>query len=102
MRQQQTKRKIAKVAFSSNDEQAVNYIIRGDDFKSLFYNIVIDAIKDNYQNDKCILFNVPNISNDVIIEKSNYQKALNESNKFFIDREDYDKCCQIRDILQKL
>jgi hypothetical protein len=99
MRQQTQKR---KVTFSSNNEQAINYIMEGDEFKHLFYNITVDAISQNYQKDQCVLFNVPNISNDVIIKKNHYQNALKEATNYFISKEDYQKCSQIRDLITKL
>jgi len=96
------KRLIPKVTFNTNEEYYILETINSDEFKSLFYNMTLESISSDYNKEKCVLFKIANTQENVLINKESYSNALQEANKFFVIKEDYEKCSQIKTLLEKL
>lgn len=99
-----SKNEIVKIQIEYNDKEDLRKIEENDDFRSFIYqkslDIITQAIED--KKDKVELFNVINLSLIVEINSSEYESVLKKIQEFYIQSEDYDKCIEIQDIINKI
>jgi hypothetical protein len=98
------KSEIIKIQIEYNDKEDLKKIEENDDFRSFIYqkslDIITQAIED--KKDKVELFNVINLSLIVEINSSEYESVLKKIQEHYIQSEDYDKCIEIQDIINKI
>lgn len=99
-----SKSEIVKIQIEYNDKEDLKKIEENDDFRSFVYqkslDIITQAIED--KKDKVELFNVINLSLIVEINSSEYESVLKKIQEHYIQSEDYDKCIEIQDIINKI
>lgn len=99
-----SKSEIVKIQIEYNDKEDLRKIEENDDFRSFIYqkslDIITQAIED--KKDKVELFNVINLSLIVEINSSEYESVLKKIQEHYIQSEDYDKCIEIQDIINKI
>jgi hypothetical protein len=99
-----SKSEIIKIQIEYNDKEDLKKIEENDDFRSFIYqkslDIITQAIED--KKDKVELFNVINLSLIVEINSSEYESVLKKIQEHYIQSEDYDKCIEIQDIINKI
>ena len=78
----------------STSEDFIDFIIEDS------YKTIKNAIKQNVE--KVELFNILNLSLIVELEKKNFKKVLNRIIKHYIRYEEYEKCNEIKNIIEKL
>jgi hypothetical protein len=78
----------------STSEDFVDFIIEDS------YKTIRDAIKQKVE--KVELFNILNLSLIVELERKNFKRVLNRIIKYYIRYEEYEKCTEIKKIMEKL
>ena len=71
-----------------------------DAFKEMFPSGVKEALKNNWKTVE--LFNIVNLSIIIKISSLYYPSALKKISNYFEDEEEYEKCAEIKNILNSL
>lgn len=84
----------------------INYSELGKipEIKNIVLNETIYAIKDGINKKKNSIFIFEIANSDLLIElkKDDWESTLKNSLEYFIEIEDYNKCIEIRDLIEKL
>ena len=70
-------------------------------YKSLVDGIS-EAIKENKKEPYIKLCEVKNANIFITVEKQEWKKSLDSALQFYIDKEEYEKCSKIKDLINKL
>jgi len=94
--------KIPIVTFKNN---TLDNIVKGlamEQVQQVVYDRFIPTIKQAIDKDKkeCVLCFVEDYQ--IVIPKSSYKQTLNTLEKYYLSKEDFDKCSLLRDLALKI
>jgi hypothetical protein len=99
-----TKKDIINLQIEYENEEDLELISKNEDFTTLALqqslDIILQAIED--KKDKAELFNIINLSLIVEIDSTQYSTALKKVQEYYSQIEDFNKCIEIQDVINKL
>lgn len=99
-----TKKGIINLQISYENEEDLKAISKNEDFTSFALqkslDVILQAIED--KKDKVELFNIINLSLIVEIDSTQYPAILKKTQEYYSQIEDFDKCIEIQDVINKL
>ena len=99
-----TKKGIINLQISYNNKEDLETISNNEDFISFALqqslDVILQAIED--KKDKVELFNIVNLSLIVEIDSTQYTPVLKKIQEHYSQLEDFDKCIEIQDVINKL
>ena len=99
-----TKKGIINLQISYENEEDLKAISKNEDFTSFALqkslDVILQAIED--KKDKVELFNIVNLSLIVEIDSTQYPAILKKTQEYYSQIEDFDKCIEIQDVINKL
>jgi hypothetical protein len=99
-----TKKGIINLQISYNNKEDLETISNSEDFISFTLqqslDVILQAIED--KKDKLELFNIVNLSLIVEIDSTQYIPVLKKIQEHYSQLEDFDKCIEIQDVINKL
>ena len=99
-----TKKGIINLQISYNNKEDLETISNNEDFISFTLqqslDVILQAIED--KKDKLELFNIVNLSLIVEIDSTQYIPVLKKIQEHYSQLEDFDKCIEIQDVINKL
>lgn len=99
-----TKKGIINLQISYENEEDLKAISKNEDFTSFALqkslDVILQAIED--KKDKVELFNIVNLSLIVEIDSTQYPAILKKTQEYYSQIEDFDKCIEIQDTINKL
>jgi hypothetical protein len=99
-----TKKGIINLQISYNNKEDLETISNSEDFISFTLqqslDVILQAIED--KKDKVELFNIINLSLIVEIDSTQYTPVLKKIQEHYSQLEDFDKCIEIQDVINKL
>ena len=97
-------RKIPTLRLSVSPDVDYSEIVNVPGVKDTVMDELVLAIKEGVLNKKksISLFALANTEYYINIKKEQWSTSLNNALNYYIDAEDYDKCVECRDILNKL
>lgn len=96
-------RKVTNVEIFYDHPEALNELLKQKKFIEFILEDSLKSIKYAADNnlDKIELFNIPNLSLIVEVEKSQYKNILKTVLKYYESKEDYAECLEIQLLLKK-
>ena len=96
-------RKITNVEIFYDHHEALNELLNQKKFVEFILEDSLKTIKYAADNnlDKVKLFNIPNLSLIIEIEKNQYKNILKTLLKYYESKEDYAECFEIQLLLRK-
>ena len=72
--------------------------------KTQVYKSLIEGVSEAIKSDKeeIKLCEVKNANIFITVEKQEWKKSLDSALQFYIDKEEYEKCSKIKDLINKL
>lgn len=103
-RNRNPRRKIPVLRINLNTGADYKQICEVPEFKDVIMQELVIAVKDGLQKKKDYieLFEISDSKVCVNLEKKEWKSPLNEVLNYFSEKEDYDKCVEIRDLLNQL
>jgi hypothetical protein len=99
-----TKKGIINLQISYDNKEDLETISNNEDFISFALqqslDVILQAIED--KKDKVELFNIINLSLIVEIDSTQYPSVLKKIQEYYSQIEDFDKCIEIQDAINKL
>jgi len=99
-----TKKGIINLQIAYENEEDLKAISKNEDFTSFALqkslDVILQAIED--KKDKVELFNIVNLSLIVEIDSTQYPAILKKIQEYYSQIEDFDKCIEIQDVINKL
>jgi len=99
-----TKKGIINLQVSYENEEDLEEISKNEDFTAFALqqslDIILQAIED--KKDKVELFNIINLSLIVEIDSTQYTAVLKKVQEYYSQIEDFDKCIEIQDVINKI
>jgi hypothetical protein len=99
-----TKKGIINLQISYENEEDLKTIAKNEDFTTFALqqslDIILQAIEE--KKDKVELFNIVNLSLIVEIDSTQYPAILKKIQNHYSQSDDFDKCIEIQDIINKL
>lgn len=100
------KRKIPTIQFNFHGDVGFNDVLKNIpiNLKEEIYKETLNAIKDGINNNKnnTVLFEIYNQNCYINLPKEKWTNVLQSLIKIYTEREDYDKCIEIRNLNQKI
>ena len=87
-----------------NNYEDLKKLASKEDFRTFIIKDSLQTIASAIQNDleKVELFNIFNLSLVVELDKSNYKSVLNNIIKYYIEEENYERCNQIKKLIDEI
>lgn len=104
MEEKITKRKITSIEINYNTKRELKELSNKIVFRGIIMRDSFRAIKDAIKNNDTTveLFNIVNLSVIIKISSLYYPSALKKISKYFEETEEYEKCAEIKQLLNKL
>jgi hypothetical protein len=99
-----TKKGIINLQISYKNEEDLKAISKNEDFTTFALQKSLDVILQSIEDkkDKIELFNIVNLSLIVEIDSTQYTPVLKKIQERYSQLEDFDKCIEIQDVINKL
>jgi len=87
-----------------NNSEDLKKLASKEDFRTFIIKDSLQTIASAIQNnlEKVELFNIFNLSLVVELDKSNYKSVLNNITKYYIEEENYERCNQIKKLIDEI
>ncbi len=87
-----------------NKSEDLKKLAAKEEFRTFIIKDSLQTIASAIQNDleKVELFNIFNLSLVVELDKSNYKSVLNNIIKYYIEEENYERCNQIKKLIDEI
>jgi len=89
-----------------NMNRGINYSVLKDipEIQHIVLNETICAIKDGVEKDKgsISIFEIADSNCFVELSREKWKSTLKNTMEYFVEREDYNKCIEIRELINKL
>jgi hypothetical protein len=104
MEEKITKRKITSIEINYNTKRELKELSNKIVFRGIIMRDSFRAIKDAIKNNNTTveLFNIVNLSVIIKLSSLYYPSALKKISKYFEETEEYEKCAEIKTILNNL
>tara|TARA_R100001509_G_scaffold117657_1_gene72286 strand:+ start:163 stop:483 length:321 start_codon:yes stop_codon:yes gene_type:complete len=104
MEKETKKRKITNIEISYSNKRELKELSNKEEFQNIIMRDSFKAIKEAIKNNlKTVeLFNIVNLSIIIKISSLYYPSALKKISKYFEGNEEYEKCAEIKVILNNL
>jgi hypothetical protein len=104
MEKETLKRKITKIEISYNNKRELKELSNKAVFRGIIMRDSFRAIKDAIKNKWTTveLFNIANLSVIIKLSSLYFPSALKKISNYFEEREEYERCAEIKTILKKL
>lgn len=98
------KRKIPFIKVDAIPGESFEKVAQHPVIKHVIINELVIAIEDGLNKNKnsVVLFKISDSDLCVELDKSNWSSSLNNALNYFIEKEDYIKCAEIRDLINKI
>ena len=98
------KRKITNIEISYSTKRELKELSNKEEFQNIIMRDSFKAIKEAIKNDKTTveLFNIVNLSVIIKLSYLYYPSALKKISNYFEEYEEYEKCAEIKQLLNKL
>ena len=98
------KRKITNIEISYSTKRELKELSNKEEFQNIIMRDSFKAIKEAIKNDKTTveLFNIVNLSVIIKLSSLYYPSALKKISNYFEEYEEYEKCAEIKQLLNKL
>jgi hypothetical protein len=104
MEKETKKRKLTEIQISYSNKRELKELSNEEEFRNIImkdsFKAIKEAIKKNWQTVE--LFNIVNLSVIIKISSLYYPSALRKISKYFEENEEYEKCAEIKQIINKL
>ena len=99
-----TKKGIINLQISYENKEDLKAISKNEDFTGFALQKSLDVILQSLEDkkDKIELFNIVNLSLIVEIDSTQYIPVLKKIQEHYSQLEDFDKCIEIQDVINKL
>ena len=104
MEEKITKRKITSIEINYSTKRELKELSNKIAFRGIIMRDSFKAIKDAIKNNDTTveLFNIVNLSVIIKLSSLYYPSALKRISKYFEETEEYEKCAEIKQLLNKL
>lgn len=98
------KRQVPLFKVSVDEHSDYTFLSKIPHVEEAVMNELILAIKEGVQKQKksVSIFNISNTSYSLELERSNWKQSLSKAIKYHENKEDYEKCAECRDLINKL
>lgn len=102
--QEQKKREILNLDFSYNSREDIEEILQDEDLSRLLTHDLIEASKEVVNNDlkKIHLYDINNFKLKVEMRREQFKPSLEFIKKRFLKNEEFERCSEIQNIIDKL
>ena len=104
MEKETKKRKITSIEISYNTKRELKELSNKEEFKNIIMRDSFKAIKEAIKNDNTTveLFNIVNLSVIIKLSYLYYPSALKKISNYFEEYEEYEKCAEIKQLINKI
>ena len=104
MEKETKKRKITNIEISYSTKRELKELSNKEEFRDIIMKDSFKAIKEAIKNNNTTveLFNIVNLSVIIKLSSLYYPSALKKISKYFEENEEYEKCAEIKNILNSL
>jgi len=97
-------REVTPIEITYNTKKDLDELASSDQFKSFILKRTLEEIEFALENDleKIEIFNIFNLSLIIELERKNFKSVLNKVMDSYIKDEDFEKCNQIKKLIDKL
>ncbi len=98
------KRKITNIEISYSTKRELKELSNKEEFRNIIMRDSFKAIKEAIKNDKTTveLFNIVNLSVIIKLSYLYYPSALKKISNYFEEYEEYEKCAEIKQLINKI
>jgi len=98
------KRKITNIEISYSTKRELKELSNKEEFQNIIMRDSFKAIKEAIKNDKTTveLFNIVNLSVIIKLSYLYYPSALKKISNYFEEYEEYEKCAEIKQLINKI
>ena len=104
MKEETAKRKITSIEISYSNKRELKELSNKEEFRGIImrdsFRAIKDAIKNNYTTIE--LFNIINLSIIIKLSSLYFPTALKRISKYFEENEEYEKCAEIKQLINKI
>ncbi len=104
MEKETKKRKITSIEISYSTKRELKELSNKEEFRNIIMRDSFKAIKEAIKKQKTTveLFNIVNLSIIIKLSSLYYPSALKKISNYFEEYEEYEKCAEIKQIINKL
>jgi len=104
MEEKTTKRKITSIEISYSNKRELKELSNKEEFRDVIMRDSFKAIKEAIKKDKTTveLFNIVNLSIIIKLSYLYYPSALKKISNYFEEYEEYEKCAEIKQLINKI
>lgn len=97
-------RKIPKFKAVLSEGESYEMILKIPELREVVIEETLFAIKEgiNKKKKSTLLFELVDLNYYIELKKDNWRSSLENVLEFYVEREDYDKCVECRDLINKL
>ena len=97
-------REVTPIEITYNTKKDLDELASSDQFKSFILKRTLEEIEFALENnlEKIEIFNIFNLSLIIELERKNFKSVLNKVMDSYIKDEDFEKCNQIKKLIDKL
>ena len=97
-------REVTPIEITYNTKKDLDELASSDQFKSFILKRTLEEIEFALENDleKIEIFNMFNLSLIIELERKNFKSVLNKVMDSYVKDEDFEKCNQIKKLIDKL
>jgi hypothetical protein len=98
------RRKIPKFKAVLSEGESYDMMLKIPGLKEVVIEETLFAIKEgiNKKKKSTLLFELVDLNYYIELKKDNWRLSLENVLEFYVEREDYDKCVECRDLINKL
>jgi|TARA_R110000796_G_scaffold138354_1_gene254467 hypothetical protein len=100
----ETYREVTQIEITYNTKKDLDELASSDQFKSFILKRTLEEIEFALENDleKIEIFNIFNLSLIIELERKNFKSVLNKVMNSYAEDEDFEKCNQIKQLIEKI
>jgi len=104
MKEKTAKKKITSIEISYNSKRDLKELSNKEEFQNIIMRNSFKAIKEAIKNDNTTveLFNIVNLSVIIKLSYLYYPSALKKISNYFEEYEEYEKCAEIKQLINKI
>ena len=104
MKEETVKKKITSIEISYNSKRDLKELSNKEEFQNIIMRNSFKAIKEAIKNDNTTveLFNIVNLSVIIKLSYLYYPSALKKISNYFEEYEEYEKCAEIKQLINKI
>jgi len=97
-------REVTPIEITYNTKKDLDELASSDQFKSFILKRTLEEIEFALENnlEKIEIFNIFNLSLIIELERKNFKSVLNKVMEPYVKDEDFEKCNQIKKLIDKL